>query len=688
MDIPSKIASPSAFESLAQNQTSGQATGQGIGTRGNQFASMMERILNDAATRRRDQEQAAAQAADRRAAERKAAENKAAENKAGGTRTAQPEPARPEPAKPRPPAVAQAPRREEAPRPEARPAPKTGVQDEPAAGAQRPAAKSSAEQPVRNDANAASKPATKPAAARDAGTTGGTKAKDAGKATGDGDRAGASAAAPANDAAMAARRAIPADVAETDAETGGNSGDVPDGDPDGAVVVEVDLTITETTVELVTAGQSRRITDASAALALEIAAVATPGAVDAPDTGSSGNGAAALPDGAVAPVDEAGAAVPLTPAQLAAQRAGQPDTQAGDAAAAAGAAGGAPLPKDPLPNGNGMTAEDLKAVLAKAAESAEAEGRTADAARSGVQAGTAEGARDGTQGTQPFAQSSAQSSVTSSDDTPLPQSLAELAAAAKAKAGDKAAAGGDSDGGAKGDGQTPKNALAQAQPAQPQAADAANTAAQGAFLAAAAEAAGAGAPQDVAMDPAAKPGDSHGGATHPAIAAMEAPRAAAGADAPAAVAHLRPSRGSAGLPMGVQDQVAVHLRKSVADGNDSFTINLRPTELGRIDIRLEITPDGRVSAQVAVEKAQTLELLQRDSRNLERALQDAGLKADSDSLNFSLRGESGSPFQDESRQGGGSGRRGRVGSGVGAEVEDVKAAYTVTLAPDRVDIHA
>ncbi|MFC5311403.1 flagellar hook-length control protein FliK, partial [Azospirillum rugosum] len=206
------------------------------------------------------------------------------------------------------------------------------------------------------------------------------------------------------------------------------------------------------------------------------------------------------------------------------------------------------------------------------------------------------------------------------------------------------------------------------------------------FLAAAAEAAkgdGAAAPD------AAKPADGASTtATHPAIAAMEAPRAAAGVDAPAALAHLRPSRGSAGLPMGVQEQVAVHMRKNVADGNDSFTINLRPTELGRIDIRLEIASDGRVSAQVAVEKAQTLELLQRDSRNLERALQDAGLKADSNSLNFSLRGEGGNPFQDEGRQGGGYGRRGRGGSGGGDEVEDVKAAYTVTLAPGRVDLHA
>ncbi|WP_425598607.1 flagellar hook-length control protein FliK [Azospirillum brasilense] len=125
----------------------------------------------------------------------------------------------------------------------------------------------------------------------------------------------------------------------------------------------------------------------------------------------------------------------------------------------------------------------------------------------------------------------------------------------------------------------------------------------------------------------------------------------------------------------------------MSDGNDQFTINLRPAELGRIDIKLEIGQDGRVTASVAVEKAQTLELLQRDSRNLERALQDAGLKADSNSLNFSLRGEGGQSFQDSGRQGG-SGRRGRGFGGGAGDVEDAQAAYTLTLAPGRVDIQA
>ena len=42
---------------------------------------------------------------------------------------------------------------------------------------------------------------------------------------------------------------------------------------------------------------------------------------------------------------------------------------------------------------------------------------------------------------------------------------------------------------------------------------------------------------------------------------------------------------------------------------------------------------------VSIERPETFELLQRDARGLEKALQDAGLKTDSGSLSFNLKGE-------------------------------------------------
>ncbi|MEE8548790.1 MAG: flagellar hook-length control protein FliK, partial [Alphaproteobacteria bacterium] len=89
----------------------------------------------------------------------------------------------------------------------------------------------------------------------------------------------------------------------------------------------------------------------------------------------------------------------------------------------------------------------------------------------------------------------------------------------------------------------------------------------------------------------------------------------------------------------VVDQLAVHIVKAAAQGMDKISIKLRPAALGHIEIQLELSHDGRITAVVTAEKSETLDLLQRDARGLERALQEAGLRTNSDSLNFNLRGE-------------------------------------------------
>ena len=93
----------------------------------------------------------------------------------------------------------------------------------------------------------------------------------------------------------------------------------------------------------------------------------------------------------------------------------------------------------------------------------------------------------------------------------------------------------------------------------------------------------------------------------------------------------------AGPPPAVVDQVSVQITKAVAAGADRINIQLKPESLGRIDVRIELTQDGRITAVVTADNKDTLELLQRDSRSLERAFQNAGLNADSDSLSFNLR---------------------------------------------------
>jgi flagellar hook-length control protein FliK len=88
----------------------------------------------------------------------------------------------------------------------------------------------------------------------------------------------------------------------------------------------------------------------------------------------------------------------------------------------------------------------------------------------------------------------------------------------------------------------------------------------------------------------------------------------------------------------IVDQISVNITKAVKADMDKIEIRLRPESLGRVEVSLEVARDGRVVAAVTADSRDTLELLRADARGLERALQDAGLKADSGSLSFSLRG--------------------------------------------------
>ena len=87
------------------------------------------------------------------------------------------------------------------------------------------------------------------------------------------------------------------------------------------------------------------------------------------------------------------------------------------------------------------------------------------------------------------------------------------------------------------------------------------------------------------------------------------------------------------------NQVFVQLTRAVQNGENKITIQLRPEELGRVEVKLDIAGDGRVKAMVMADKPETLDLLQRDLRTLERALQESGLKTDNNSLSFNLQGK-------------------------------------------------
>ena len=82
------------------------------------------------------------------------------------------------------------------------------------------------------------------------------------------------------------------------------------------------------------------------------------------------------------------------------------------------------------------------------------------------------------------------------------------------------------------------------------------------------------------------------------------------------------------------EQIAVQIKNGVNSGADKIHVRLQPAALGRVDIQLEVGHDQRVQAVIIVEKAETLEILERDARHLHRMLEDAGFRTDNESLTF------------------------------------------------------
>jgi flagellar hook-length control protein FliK len=197
-------------------------------------------------------------------------------------------------------------------------------------------------------------------------------------------------------------------------------------------------------------------------------------------------------------------------------------------------------------------------------------------------------------------------------------------------------------------------------PAQP--ADAAHHAETAAPVAASAPAA----PKDEPATAPAKPE-----VIAPVATAAAAPQAVqAPADKP-----MQPQPSA--VPLNAATQQLVHrVEKAIEHGEDRIRIELKPASLGGVEVHLHIADDGRVSAVVRADRADTLALLQNDVRGLEQALKDAGLRPDAGSLSFNLRqGEGQAGHQPDARgqrRRGNSERAAFTIEGVGAEPPGVR----------------
>ncbi|NBX03574.1 MAG: flagellar hook-length control protein FliK [Alphaproteobacteria bacterium] len=171
-------------------------------------------------------------------------------------------------------------------------------------------------------------------------------------------------------------------------------------------------------------------------------------------------------------------------------------------------------------------------------------------------------------------------------------------------------------------------------------------------------------------------GASTGNAT-PLASQLSAPDAAAKSDFAKALDRAR-------LP--VLDQVVFNIKKATADGSSKISIQLDPMELGKLEIKLHVGGDGKTAVVVTADNKNTLDLLQRDAQGLMRALNDAGLQADSGSLSFNLRGGDGQGGQNSERsQAANTYKKIQPDDEADIALNAISRSYTVTLA-DGLDI--
>ena len=96
------------------------------------------------------------------------------------------------------------------------------------------------------------------------------------------------------------------------------------------------------------------------------------------------------------------------------------------------------------------------------------------------------------------------------------------------------------------------------------------------------------------------------------------------------------------------EQVIVKVKEGVQKGQSKITVHLEPASLGNIDVVIDLK-SGSKAAQIVfmVEKPETLDLLQKDSKHIEKLLSESGLQTDSGSLDFNMKQQSQDKGQNE-----------------------------------------
>nr|WP_295669855.1 flagellar hook-length control protein FliK [Sphingomonas sp.] len=124
------------------------------------------------------------------------------------------------------------------------------------------------------------------------------------------------------------------------------------------------------------------------------------------------------------------------------------------------------------------------------------------------------------------------------------------------------------------------------------------------------------------------------------LTALNAPLVASRSATPSPIGTITAQPGQIGPELGIA--IARHVASGGATGGgETITLRLNPVDMGRIEVKLSFDDRGTLRAIVSADNPAALDMLRRDSADLGRALTDAGVRADSQTLRFDSRTDAG-----------------------------------------------
>lgn len=137
----------------------------------------------------------------------------------------------------------------------------------------------------------------------------------------------------------------------------------------------------------------------------------------------------------------------------------------------------------------------------------------------------------------------------------------------------------------------------------------------------------------------------------------------------------------------VAREMGIQIARRVASGGDELVIRLDPAELGRINIRMSVNEQGQLRAVVAADAPSVVETIRSDISELTRALEQAGVRTDSQSFRFDRggNGDPGGQWQQRYQQ---QNSANRNGESSGIAMADDETAYRPLAMNGRINMMA